>query len=70
MTSKIKLVVVGRVLVLNFGETVLVSPRDYGSLVVLRLLLVSPLYFDLSARYKARRAIPAISCTWLPRQLL
>jgi hypothetical protein len=39
MTSKIELVVVGRVLVLHFSETVIVRERDYGSLVVLRLLL-------------------------------
>ncbi len=41
MTSKIKLVVVGRVLVLHLSESVLVGERDYGSLIVSRLLLAS-----------------------------
>ncbi len=50
MTSKIKLVVVGRVLVLYFGETVLVGERDYGRIIVLRLLLASALHFYLGAR--------------------
>jgi hypothetical protein len=68
MTSKIKLVVVGRVLVLHFSETVLVGERDYGSLVIPGLLLASALHFDFSARHKTRWAIPPISCTRLPLQ--
>ena len=68
MTSKIKLVVIGGVLVLNFSETVLVGERDYSSLVLLRLLLATALDFDLGAGHKTRGTIPAISCSGLPLQ--